>query len=158
MWKKVMLGFFVVFLVGYAVFQIGYFATSSPSFCAKCHEVKPYVTSWKESPHKDVTCLDCHQPRGELGKFHSKARGLNYLLQQLSGNYTVPTKAIIFEGNCIACHFGDMKKHTDATPLANSSKINHYESIRANESCLKCHRNTGHETDILVNEDFKKIW
>lgn len=158
MWKKVILAFFGFFLVSYAVFQIAYLATSSPSFCARCHEVKPYVTSWLKSPHKDVTCLDCHQPRGELGKFHSKARGLNYLLQQISGNYTVPTQAIIFEGNCIACHLGDMKKHTDATPLANSSKINHSEAIKANESCLQCHRNTGHETDILVNEDLEKIW
>ena len=158
MWKKGLLAFFVFFLISYAVFQIVYFATSSPSFCAKCHEVKPYVTSWKESPHKNVTCLDCHQPRGELGKFHSKARGLNYLQQHMSGNYTVLTKAIIFEGNCIACHFGDMKKHTNATPLANSLKINHYESIKNGESCAKCHRNTGHETDILVNEDLKKTW
>ena len=158
MWKKVLLIFCIFLGVSYALFQIGYVVTSSPSFCARCHEVKPYVTSWKESPHKDVTCLDCHQPRGELGKFHSKSRGLNYLLQHMSGNFTVITKAIVFEGNCIACHLGDMKKHTDATPLANSSEINHYESINANESCLKCHRTTGHETDILLDEDFRKIW
>lgn len=156
--KKVLLVFCIFLIASYILFQIGYVVTSSPSFCARCHEVKPYVTSWKESPHKDVTCLDCHQPRGELGKFHSKARGLNYLLQHLSGNYTVPTYATIFEGNCIACHLGDMKKHPEAVELTNTPKMNHYESITNGESCLKCHRNTGHETDILINEDFRKIW
>lgn len=157
MWKKVILVITIVLVVGYALFQIGYVATSSPSFCTRCHEVSPYVSSWEESPHKNVTCLECHQPRGELGKVHSKARGLNYALQQMSGNYTVPTNAIIFEGNCIACHLGDMGKHPEAMKLTNTPKIDHYESIKNGESCLKCHRDTGHKTDILLNKDFKKI-
>jgi Nitrate/TMAO reductases, membrane-bound tetraheme cytochrome c subunit len=158
MWKKVLLIIAITLVVGYALFQIGYVATSSPSFCTSCHEVSPYVPSWEKSPHKNVTCLDCHQPRGELGKFHSKARGLNYLFQHLSGNFTVPTKAIIFEGNCIACHLGDMKDHPEAPKLSNTPKINHYDSIKSGESCLNCHRTTGHETNILLNKDFKKSW
>ncbi|MDP4126154.1 MAG: NapC/NirT family cytochrome c [Bacillota bacterium] len=158
MWKKVLLIVVIVLIVGYALFQIGYVATSRPSFCARCHEVQPYVPSWQASPHKNVTCLDCHQPRGELGKLHAKARGLNYVFQHLSGNYTVPTQAIIFEGNCIACHLGDMKSHPEAVKLANSPKIDHYESIKNSETCIKCHRNTGHDTDILLNKDFTKTW
>lgn len=158
MWKKVLLGFCLFIVVSYALFQVGYYVTSPPSFCARCHEVKPYVTSWEESPHQKVTCLDCHQPRGELGKFQSKVRGLNYLLMHLSGNYTVPTKAQIFEGNCIACHMGDMKSHRDAVKLENTSKANHYEIIKNGESCLQCHRDTGHETDILLTPEFKKLW
>ena len=155
MLRRVLLGLGLFFVISYALFQIGYVVTSPPSFCARCHQISPYVTSWEESPHKDVTCLNCHQPRGELGKFHSKARGLNYLLQQMSGNYTIPTKAIIPEGNCIACHLGDIKKHPEAVKLKNSSNMDHRESIENSESCLKCHRNTGHETDILLDEVFE---
>jgi cytochrome c nitrite reductase small subunit len=158
LWKKLLLGFCGIIVVGYLLFQVGYVLTSFPSFCASCHEVKPYVTSWKESPHQNVTCLDCHQPRGELGKFQAKARGLNYVFQHFSGNYTVITSAQIFEGNCIACHLGDMKSHPDAVKLTNSSKANHYEIIKNQESCLQCHRDIGHETDILLTPEFRKLW
>ncbi|MDP4161086.1 MAG: NapC/NirT family cytochrome c, partial [Bacillota bacterium] len=55
MWKKVLLIVVIVLIVGYALFQIGYVTTSTPSFCARCHEVQPYVSSWQASPHKNVT-------------------------------------------------------------------------------------------------------
>lgn len=71
MWKKFILGIGTSLVVFIVLFQIGYVATSGPTFCAKCHEVKDYTTSWETSAHSKVTCLECHQPRGELGKFHA---------------------------------------------------------------------------------------
>lgn len=155
MWKKVIITNFILIIALYILFQIGYAATSGPSFCAKCHEVEKYVPSWQTSAHKNVTCLECHQPRGELGKFHAKARGLNYVFQHFSGDYTNPTRAVINDQNCILCHLGDSKRYPDAIRLKNTSKINHYDSIKRSQSCLECHRDSGHAVDIYLSPALK---
>ncbi|MDR3587494.1 MAG: NapC/NirT family cytochrome c [Desulfosporosinus sp.] len=153
--KKLILGI-GVFLIGfYVLFQIGYVATSGPSFCSKCHEVNKYVTSWQTSVHKNFTCLECHQPRGELGKFHAKARGLNYVFQHLSGDYTIPTRAVMSDHNCIECHLGDRIPYPNTIRLSNTPKVNHYETIKRSQSCLDCHRDIGHAVDIYLTPELK---
>lgn len=154
MWKKSVLIVGILLVSLYALFQAGYYATSAPSFCASCHEVEQYVTSWQISAHKNFNCLECHQPSGELGKFHAKARGLNYVFQHFSGDYTVPTRAHIFEQNCLECHLGDNKAYP-TQKLTNTLKVNHYETIKKSQSCLECHRETGHATDIYLSPDLK---
>jgi cytochrome c nitrite reductase small subunit len=155
MWKKITLGVGIAVIGLYALFQVGYYATSGPPFCGSCHEVNKYFTSWQTSVHKEVNCLECHQPRGELGKFHAKARGLNYVLQHFSGDYTIPTRAIISDQNCIECHLGDNKSFPSTMKLKNTSKVNHYETIKKSQSCLDCHRDTGHAVDIYLSPDLK---
>lgn len=157
MWKKVILGVVIGVVVLYSLFQIGYYATSGPSFCASCHEIKQYTSSWQTSAHKGINCLGCHQPRGELGKFHAKARGLNYAFQHLSGTYTVPTRAVISEQNCIECHLGDNKSFPNTIKLKNTDKVNHFQTIKNSQSCLECHRDTGHAVDIYLTSDLKGI-
>jgi len=42
--------------------------TSTPEFCATCHEIKPAVTEWRASTHVNnpqgfvADCMDCHLP------------------------------------------------------------------------------------------------
>ncbi len=155
MWKKYILGICISLVAFYILFEIGYVATSGPSFCTKCHEIKKYYTSWQTSIHKKINCLECHQPSGELGKFHAKARGLNYVFQHFSGDYTIPTTAVISDHNCIECHLGDNKSHPNTIRLRNSSNVNHYETIKKAQSCLDCHRETGHAVDIYLTPDLK---
>jgi len=155
MWKKVVIGSLILIIVLYILFQIGHVATSGPYFCAKCHEVKKYVTSWQTSEHKNINCLECHQPSGELGKIHAKARGLNYVVQHFSGDYTIPTRAIVYDQNCLICHLGDRKRYPETVRLKNTSKVNHFETIKQSQSCLDCHRDSGHQVDIYLTPDLK---
>ena len=155
MGKKVILGSFILVITSYILFQIGYVATSGPFFCAKCHEVADYVSSWQVSAHKAVLCLSCHQPRGELGKFHAKSRGLNYVFQHFSRDFTIPTRAIVSDQNCIQCHLGDDKSFPEILRLKNTSTINHYETIKQSKSCLECHRATAHSIDIYLSSELK---
>lgn len=155
MLKKVILGVGISLVGLFASFQVGYYATSGPLFCASCHEIEQYITSWQTSAHKNINCLECHQPSGELGKFHAKARGLNYVFQHFSGDYTIPTRALIFEQNCIQCHIGDNKVYLNITKLTNTLKVNHYEAIKKSQSCLECHRETGHAVDIYLSSELK---
>ena len=46
-------------------------ATSTPEFCASCHEIRPAVQAWRVSSHVNnpkglqATCMDCHLPPPE---------------------------------------------------------------------------------------------
>lgn len=155
MWKKIILGVGIAVVGLYALFEVGYYTTTGPLFCGSCHEVKKYVTSWQTSAHKNISCLECHQPAGELGKFHAKVRGLNYVFQHFSGDYTIPTRASIFEQNCIECHLGDNKAYPNTIKLTNTPNVNHYEIIKNSRSCLECHRETGHAADLYLTPDLK---
>ncbi|EEG76320.1 NapC/NirT family cytochrome c [Dethiobacter alkaliphilus] len=147
-----------IFVGAYAVFMVAYYATSHPTFfCTKCHFIEPYVASWEEFPHAGVTCLHCHEMRGFVGKLEAKSRGLNYLYTTLTNQYTLPTGAKIFEQNCIGCHLQDYRGYENAPDLA-TAEGDHYEYIRDNRSCLECHRDTGHEINILLKPDFEKSW
>lgn len=151
-WKKALLMLALTSLFSYVFFMGVYFVTSEPAFCNSCHEVKPYVPAWKVSVHKEVKCLYCHEFRGFLGKLHSKARGLNYVYQQWTGQYsTVLSKALIFEQNCIACHLGDNHNY----PKTKRLNSKHFGFIKADRSCLECHRSTGHAVNIFSKSKFK---
>lgn len=147
-----------VVLAVYLLFMGLYYPTSSPTgFCARCHYIKPYVESWQESKHAGINCVHCHEHRGFSGKLESKARGSNYFYQHITRQYTMPTKAVVFEQNCIGCHVGDNRRFAQAPRMTNIS-VNHYEIIRENRSCLECHRDTGHEVNILVTPELTGLF
>ncbi|EEG76319.1 NapC/NirT family cytochrome c [Dethiobacter alkaliphilus] len=147
-----------VFVGAYVLFMITYYLTSHPTqFCAQCHLVEPYVESWHESPHAGVNCMHCHEMRGFVGKLEAKSRGLNYLYLTITNQYSLPAGAKIFEQNCIGCHLQDYRGYTDA-PGLNNEHGHHYEVIRERRSCLECHREVGHQINLYLTPDFKKIW
>ncbi len=61
-------------VIAFPLFSIGYYTmvrTSTPDFCASCHEIKPAVVAWRSSTHTNnaagvvVDCMDCHLPAPE---------------------------------------------------------------------------------------------
>ncbi len=151
-WKRLMIIITLVTVIAYVTFMGAYFATSFPRFCGSCHEVNPYYVTWQSSPHKNVGCLYCHEFRGFLGKLHSKARGLNYVYQHITRQYTVTANGIAFEQNCIGCHLGDYWNYPNTKRL----DMKHYEYIKSDKSCFQCHRDTGHKVKIFSQEKFNK--
>lgn len=150
-WKRVVLIIALLSFGGYIAFMGAYYATSFPSFCGSCHEVTAYYVSWKSSPHNNVNCLYCHEFRGFLGKLHSKSRGLNYLYQHITGQYTITAEGIAFDPNCIACHLGDYWNY----PKTKRLNMKHYDLIKQDKSCFQCHKNTGHQVNIFTREKFR---
>ena len=121
--------------------------TSRPSFCASCHEIKPLVTAWAVNPHKDVQCLDCHADPGLTGYVTRKIGGLRELyLHQTQSNPVL--KASINVENCIQCHTGK-RNYPNAKNISLSSgalapKVSHEGVLKAQTSCLACHRTVAH--------------
>ncbi|KJS80044.1 MAG: hypothetical protein JM58_19230 [Peptococcaceae bacterium BICA1-8] len=145
----------VISLLGYGSFMGVYYYTSTPEFCSGCHYVEPYVTSWNNSPHKEVNCMNCHEPTGSLGKLHSKARGLNYYISDITGNYIEPIidAPFISDARCFGCHIGQIKGYPNAIKITNNR--DHLGYIKNEQKCSSCHIETGHEINIGVNKLFK---
>lgn len=58
-------------IIAFPLFSMTYYTmvrTSTPEFCASCHEIKPAVVAWRSSTHTNnaagvvVDCMDCHLP------------------------------------------------------------------------------------------------
>jgi len=111
-------------VVAFPLFSISYYTmvrTSTPQFCAMCHEIQFAYNTWKTSTHANnaqgfvADCMDCHlpAPHDTVNFFYAKtAHGI---------------KDIII-------HFTqDEYDHAKA-------RENAYASFK-NEQCQKCHRN-----------------
>ncbi len=73
-WRKVLKpGIFIIvgILVAFPLFSISYYTmvrTSTPQFCATCHEIQFAYNTWKTSTHANnaqgfvADCMDCHLP------------------------------------------------------------------------------------------------
>lgn len=115
----------------------GFHQTSQPSFCANCHEMKPYYSSWQKSRHSDVGCLVCHQQQGAFGYLIGKTQ----ILRDISLNriYFARSAPIIADPinneNCVSCHY------KIPNVLRNGVKISH-KFIKF--SCSSCHKTVGH--------------
>jgi cytochrome c-type protein NapC/trimethylamine-N-oxide reductase cytochrome c-type subunit TorC len=72
--KKVVIAAILVgvgIVIAFPLFSMSYYTmvrTSTPEFCASCHEIKPAVVAWRSSTHTNnaagvvVDCMDCHLP------------------------------------------------------------------------------------------------
>ncbi|MCY2996363.1 MAG: NapC/NirT family cytochrome c [Planctomycetota bacterium] len=113
-WKKVrwlaargvaLLGSFVLLLATLTGFAGWY--TSRPQFCRSCHIMEPYYLSWKQSTHKDVSCIKCHFPPGTGEKVRGKLLGLAQLAKYVTGGSGPrPGAAEVPDASCLrsGCH------------------------------------------------------
>ena len=116
----VLLGVFIAF----PLFSISYYTmvrTSTPAFCASCHEIQFAVDTWRTSSHASnahgfvADCMDCHlpAPHDTINFFYAK---------------TIHGLKDVF------VHF------TQDTYDREKNRRIAYASFK-NEQCMKCHRN-----------------
>ncbi len=133
--KKYVLSGILVFIgiiIAFPIFSMTYYTmvrTSTPQFCASCHEIQFAYNTWKTSTHVNnaqgfvADCMDCHlpAPHDTINFFYSK---------------TVHGIKDVF------VHFTqDMSKYDNAVQREKA-----YASFK-NEQCQKCHRNILHIPD-----------
>jgi cytochrome c-type protein NapC/trimethylamine-N-oxide reductase cytochrome c-type subunit TorC len=118
--------------VAFPLFSLSYYTmvrTSTPQFCASCHEIRYAYNTWKTSTHVNnaqgfvADCMDCHlpAPHDTFNFFYAK---------------TVHGIKDIF------VHFTqDMSQYDHVL-----QKEKAYASFK-NEQCQKCHRNILHIPD-----------
>ena len=111
-------------VVAFPLFSLMYYTmvrTSTPGFCASCHEIQPAYDAWKTSSHVNngqgfvADCMDCHlpAPHDTFDFFYAKtAHGIKDII----------------------VHF-TMDEYDHAKVRRSA-----YASFK-NEQCQKCHRN-----------------
>jgi cytochrome c-type protein NapC/trimethylamine-N-oxide reductase cytochrome c-type subunit TorC len=117
-------------VLGFPIFSMTYYTmvrTSTPEFCASCHEIQFAYNTWKTSTHVNnaqgfvADCMDCHlpAPHDTINFFYMKTlHGVKDVL----------------------AHF-TMDEYDHAEQRENA-----YKSFK-NYQCLKCHRNLLHIPD-----------
>jgi cytochrome c nitrite reductase small subunit len=111
-------------LIAFPLFSMSYYTmvrTSTPEFCASCHEIQSAYNTWKTSTHVNnaqgfvADCMDCHlpAPHDTFNFFYQKTlHGIkDVFVHFIQGEY-------------------DREKNRAAA----------YASFK-NEQCMKCHRN-----------------
>ncbi len=116
--------------------------TSQPSFCNGCHPMKPYVSAWAASPHRDVNCESCHLGPGTFNFIGGKIAGLQVVANYVRGKYEdYSFNAVVGNGSCLQCH----EDIIDASLRGDSGiRVNHAGILSGGGKCIFCHSTVGH--------------
>jgi cytochrome c nitrite reductase small subunit len=125
---------FLVFAFALQVPAVGK-TIGSPKACGTCHVMTYEVQTLTRSAHRDLSCLDCHSPKGFVEKpvdeIKSASRHLFIFVSGTTPDVIKPlhsSKETIQE-NCTACH----AKIGGIPHIAESGRY-----------CFDCHRETPH--------------
>ncbi len=155
--KLIILLCLIVFFVIVAVGSVQF--TSHSNFCASCHYMKPFFSSWETSSHKDVECSVCHYPPGGgiRSKLRKKIEGLVMLGRYWTKLY-VKSKpwAEIRDDSCLreGCH---EKRLLEGQVLFNKVAFDHkihFEDLKRGKQlqCTSCHSQIVQGEHITVTE------
>lgn len=148
-------------LVALPLFSITYYTmvrTSTPEFCASCHEIQFAYNTWKTSSHVNnaqgfvADCMDCHlpAPHDTLDFFYQKTfHGIKdviiHFIQDEYDNAKQREKAYASFKNsqCMKCH-----RNLLAIPDKRGAMLAHrtvlYPRAGYEKSCVDCHKNLVH--------------
>jgi cytochrome c-type protein NapC/trimethylamine-N-oxide reductase cytochrome c-type subunit TorC len=138
--------------------------TSTPEFCALCHEIKPAVRAWRASTHVNnqagvvVDCMDCHLPAPQetFDFFFSKTyHGMKDVALHFFGEFydreTARRHAYESFDNreCQKCHRNlvDMP-HSRGAMLSHRSVL--YARRGFEKKCIDCHYDLVHDDKTAV--------
>jgi nitrate/TMAO reductase-like tetraheme cytochrome c subunit len=114
--------------------------TESVKFCGTlCHEVmEPEYTAYQNSPHANVTCVECHVGSGADWYVKSKLSGLHQVWAVLTDSFARP----------IATPLHDLRPARETCEKCHWPKKFYARTLRANKSFLADRENT--EWDVLL--------
>ncbi|EMS78134.1 MULTISPECIES: cytochrome c3 family protein [Desulfotignum] len=148
-------------IVAFPLFSMTYYTmvrTSTPEFCASCHEIKPAVVAWRSSTHTNnasgvvVDCMDCHlpAPQDTFDFFFAKTyHGLKDVVVHFSGKEydRNAVRELAYEAfnnrECEKCHRNLLHMPTRrGAMLAHRSVV--YAKPGYEKKCIDCHYDLVH--------------
>ena len=169
-WKKAIKPAALIILgiiIAFPLFSMSYYTmvrTSTPDFCASCHEIKPAVVAWRSSTHVNnaagvvVDCMDCHlpAPQNTFKFFFAKSyHGLkDVAVHFLSGEYDQEKArnnayAAFENSECQKCH-----RNLLNMPYKRGAMLAHRSVLHARpgyeKKCVDCHYDLVHSERGLV--------
>ncbi|MES9996659.1 NapC/NirT family cytochrome c [Desulfovibrio aminophilus] len=150
-------------LLAFPVFSMTYYTmvrTSTPGFCASCHEIEPAFNAWTTSTHRNnaqglvADCMDCHlpAPHDTVDFFYNKTlHGMKdvaaHVLHGPEGYDRAENRlkayASIKDDQCLKCH-----RNITNIPNNRGAMLAHraalYPAEGESRKCTDCHRNLVH--------------
>jgi hypothetical protein len=118
---------FVLGVTGFNVLVGGYFSHAavkymeSPRFCGTtCHSMAPENIAFRDSPHRNVDCVECHIGSGRGAHVEAKLSGVRQMFGELLNNHSRPIPTPVHQLRpareiCEKCHwpqsFGGWRLH-----------------------------------------------
>ena len=158
---KPVLYIIVGIILAFPLFSLTYYTmvrTSTPQFCASCHEIEFAYNTWRTSSHTNnregfvADCMDCHlpAPQDTYDFFYAKALhgAKDVIAHVLGGTYDHEKNrqkayASIKNDQCLKCH-----RNLLYLPYKRGAMLAHrtvlYPRPGYEKSCFNCHRNLVH--------------
>lgn len=138
-WKVIvaLLTTFIV-LLGILYGAISY--TSTPSFCATCHEMAAEHVTFQASAHNQIKCTECHIEPGAANLVIHKVESLKEVYYHIVGppDPIIQTVAVTDE-NCKQCHSKNRLISANGDLI-----VNHEGHIEEGIPCITCHSGVAH--------------
>ncbi len=152
---------FIGIIIAFPVFSLTYYTmvrTSTPGFCASCHEIQPAFNAWKTSTHVNnaqgfvADCMDCHlpAPQDTINFFYTKtAHGIKDVFVHFAyGTYDREksrehTYATFKNAQCQKCH-RNLLNMPDKRGAMLAHRTVLYPKKGYEKKCVDCHRNLVH--------------
>jgi len=150
-------------LIAFPLFSMTYYVmvrTSTPRFCARCHEIQFAYDTWKTSSHANnaqglvADCMDCHlpAPQDTVDFFYGKTfHGIkDVMIHMVSDEYDHQENRekawnTIKNEQCMKCHRNLLYvTNKRGGMLAHRSTL--YPRPGYEKRCLDCHRNLVHNS------------
>ncbi|WP_434512000.1 cytochrome c3 family protein [Desulfitobacterium sp. AusDCA] len=115
--------------------------TSTPQFCSSCHEMKPEYTTWQQTSHSKIACVQCHIEPGAVNLVKHKLNSMTQLYEHLTGKVPNPItmSETIKNDVCEQCH-STMRQVTASGDII----IPHDKHLKQGISCIACHAGVVH--------------
>ncbi len=146
----------VVFVILVFVMVFTYKIIETPWFCGVCHNMDPYVASWKASSHRHVACVECHYKPGFINHLKGKWKdGQVSLVYFITGKVVTRPHAEIADESCTQCHPKDKLKDNLVFKNVLFSHSKHLAQLRRGKKlrCTTCHSQIVQGKHITVTED-----
>jgi nitrate/TMAO reductase-like tetraheme cytochrome c subunit len=114
--------------------------TSTPSFCANCHEMAPEHVTFQASAHNEIKCTQCHIEPGAKNLVVHKVESLKEVYYHIVGppDPIVQTVAVTNE-SCEQCH-----SRNRLVTATGDLIVNHNEHVDKEIPCISCHSGVAH--------------
>jgi cytochrome c-type protein NapC/trimethylamine-N-oxide reductase cytochrome c-type subunit TorC len=162
-------------LIAFPLFSMSYFTmvrTSTPDFCASCHEIKPAVVAWRSSTHTNnasgvvVDCMDCHLPAPQdtfdfffAKTYHGiKDVAVHFFSDEYDREKARNNAYAAFENSeCQKCHRNLLHMpHKRGAMLAHRSVL--YAKPGYEKKCIDCHYDLVHfERGVVMFRQTRKM-
>lgn len=165
-WTRPLIFIVLGVLIAFPLFSLTYYAmvrTSTPQFCASCHEIRFAYNTWRTSSHVNnsvgfvADCMDCHlpAPQDTFDFFYAKtAHGIkDVIMHFVQDEYDRAENrkeayASMDNNRCMKCH-----RNLLAIPGKRGAMLAHravlYPRPGYEKRCVDCHRDLVHNRSDL---------